>query len=179
MIILESLSSAKRRQASIFAEVIGYGSTSDAFRVTDMHEEGRGAIDAVKAALVDADVSLYDINYINAHGSSTVANDFIETLVTKKVFGHQAKNIPISSSKGSLGHLTAAAGAAEFIICVLAIRDQVIPPTANFVKQDPKLDLDYVPNMSRVATLNMVVNQSFGFGGQNNVLVLKRYCEDT
>ncbi|MBN2180736.1 MAG: beta-ketoacyl-[acyl-carrier-protein] synthase family protein [Sedimentisphaerales bacterium] len=175
VVILESLSSAKKRGVEILAEIIGYGSSSDAFRVTDMHEEGRGAVQAINAALADAGIDYKDIDYINAHGTSTAENDSIETKAIKVVFKDRAKNVPVSSVKSMLGHLIGAAGAAELITCVCAIRDNILPPTMNLADPDPELDLDYVPNKPRKTPVNIVINESFGFGGQNNVVVIKRY----
>ncbi len=176
VVILESLSSAKKRGVEILAEVIGYGSSSDAFRVTDMHEEGRGAIQAINAALADAGISYKDVDYINAHGTSTMENDYIETVAIKTVFKEQAQKIPVSSVKSMLGHLIGAAGAAELITCVCTIRDNILPPTMNLMDRDPELDLDYVPNEPRKKVVNIVINESFGFGGQNNVVVVKRFA---
>ncbi len=175
ILILESLSSAKKRGVPILAEVIGYGSSSDAFRVTDMHEEGRGAIAAMTAALVDAGISYKDIDHINTHGTSTVENDSIETRAIKAVFKEEAKNTPANSVKSMFGHLIGAAGAAELITCILAIRDNIVPPTTNLNDPDPQLDLDYVPNEPRKMQVDVVMNESFGFGGQNNVVIVKRY----
>ncbi|MFC1676121.1 beta-ketoacyl-[acyl-carrier-protein] synthase family protein [Planctomycetota bacterium] len=174
ILILESLESAQKRGADILAEVIGYGSTSDAFRVTDMHEDARGAQQAINAALKDAGLSYTDIDYINTHGTSTAENDSIETKAIKGVFRERAKDTPVSSTKSMMGHLIGATGAAELITCVLAIRDKTIPPTMNLNDPDPELDLDYVPNAPRKADLNYVMNESFGFGGQNNVVIIKR-----
>jgi len=174
-LILESLGSAKKRGVKILAEVIGYGSSSDAFRVTDMHEEGRGAIQAINAALADAGITYKDVDYINTHGTSTAENDLIETKAIKAVFKEEAKNTPASSVKSMLGHLIGAAGAAELITCVLAIRDNIVPPTMNLNDPDPALDLDYVPNKPRKMPVNVAMNESFGFGGQNNVVIIKRY----
>jgi len=175
MLILESLSSAKKRGVEILAEVIGYGSSSDAFRVTDMHEEGRGAIQAMTAALVDAGISYKDVDYVNTHGTSTAENDLIETKAIKAVFKEEAKNIPASSVKSMFGHLIGAAGAAELITCVLAIRDNIVPPTTNLNDPDPELDLDYVPNEPRRMQVDVAMNESFGFGGQNNVVIIRRF----
>ncbi|OQA04121.1 MAG: 3-oxoacyl-(acyl-carrier-protein) synthase 2 [Planctomycetes bacterium ADurb.Bin401] len=175
MVVLETLESAQKRGVEILAEVIGYGSSSDAFRVTDMHEEARGAVTAIEAALKDANVSYKDIDYISTHGTSTSENDSIETLAIKTVFKEEAKNTPVSSIKSMMGHLIGAAGAAELISCVLAIRDQVLPPTTNYNDPDPALDLDYVPNKPRKAEVNIAMKESFGFGGQNNVVIIKRY----
>ena len=175
ILILESLTSAKKRGVEILAEVIGYGSSSDAFRVTDMHEEGRGAALAINAALSDAGITYHDIDYINTHGTSTNENDSVETKAIKAVFKEEAKNTPASSVKSMLGHLIGAAGAAEMITCVLAIRDGIVPPTMNLNDPDPALDLDYVPNKPRKMPVNIVINESFGFGGQNNVVIIKKY----
>jgi 3-oxoacyl-[acyl-carrier-protein] synthase II len=175
ILILESLRSAEQRGVDILAEVIGYGSSSDAFRVTDMHEEGRGAIQAMTAALADAGISYKDVDYINTHGTSTVENDSIETKAIKAVFKERAKHVPASSVKSMLGHLIGAAGAAELITCVLAIRDNIVPPTTNLNDPDPQLDLDYVPNEPRKMPVNVVMNESFGFGGQNNVVIVRRF----
>jgi 3-oxoacyl-[acyl-carrier-protein] synthase II len=175
VLILESLTSAKKRGVEVLAEVIGYGSSSDAFRVTDMHEEGRGAIQAINAALADAGITYKDVDYINTHGTSTAENDSIETKAIKAVFKEKAKNVPASSVKSMLGHLIGAAGAAELITCVLAIRDNIVPPTMNLNDPDPALDLDYVPNKPRKMPVNVAMNESFGFGGQNNVVIIKRW----
>ncbi len=177
IVILESLTSARKRGATILAELIGYGSSSDAYRVTDMHDEGRGAVQAMRAALADAGLTYRDIDYINTHGTSTQENDAVETLAIKTVFQERAKQVPASSVKSMLGHLIAAAGAAELITCVLAMRDAVVPPTINLNDPDPELDLDYVPNVPRKMPLRIVMNESFGFGGQNNVVILKQYSE--
>jgi len=175
VVILESLTSARKRGVEILAEVIGYGSSADAFRVTDMHEEGRGAIQAMTAALADAGISYKDVDYINTHGTSTAENDLIETKAIKAVFKEEAKSTPASSVKSMLGHLIGAAGAAELITCVLAIRDNIVPPTMNLIDPDPQLDLDYVPNEPRKMPVNVVMNESFGFGGQNNVVIIRRF----
>lgn len=177
IVILESLKSAKKRKAKILAEITGYGSSSDAFRVTDMHEEGRGAVQAMTAAIKDAGITTEDIDYINAHGTSTAENDSIETKAIKTLFKDRAKNVPVSSIKSMLGHLIGAAGAAELITCVCALRDNILPPTMNLHDLDPELDLDYVPNKPRKAQINIVMKESFGFGGQNNVLIIKRWQE--
>ncbi|MHC4706170.1 MAG: beta-ketoacyl-[acyl-carrier-protein] synthase family protein [Planctomycetota bacterium] len=177
ILILESLEFASKRGVQILAEVIGYGSSSDAFRVTDMHEEARGPIQAMNAALADAGISYKDVDYISTHGTSTTENDSIETKAIKAVFKEEAKNTPASSVKSALGHLIGAAGAAELITCVLAIRDNILPPTMNLNDPDPQLDLDYVPNQPRKAPVNIAMNESFGFGGQNNVVIIKRFEE--
>ena len=177
ILILESLSSAKKRGVEILAEVIGYGCSSDAFRVTDMQEEGRGPIQAMTWALADAGISYKDVDYINTHGTGTMENDSIETKAIKAVFKEEAKNTPASSVKSMMGHLIGAAGASELITCVLAIRDNIVPPTTNLNDPDPALDLDYVPNKPRKMQVDVAMNESFGFGGQNNVVIIKRYEE--
>jgi 3-oxoacyl-[acyl-carrier-protein] synthase II len=177
IMILESLSSVKKRGVKILAEVAGFGSSSDAFRVTDMHEEGRGAVQAMTKALEDAGISYKNVDYINAHGTSTAENDSIETKAIKAVFKEEAKNTPVSSVKSVMGHLIGATGAAELISCVLAIRDDILPPTINLNDPDPELDLDYVPNKPRKCQVDIAMSESFGFGGQNNVVILKKWKE--
>jgi 3-oxoacyl-[acyl-carrier-protein] synthase II len=140
-----------------------------------MHEEGRGAIQAINAALTDAGISYKDIDYINTHGTSTAENDSIETKAIKAVFKERAKSTPASSVKSMMGHLIGATGAAELITCVLAIRDNILPPTMNLKDPDPELDLDYVPDKPRKCQVNVAMNESFGFGGQNDVVIIKRF----
>lgn len=172
ILILEEYECARRRGAKILCEIVGYGSTADAFRVTDIHESGRGAIAAMRAALHDAGRSPNDIHYISAHGTGTEENDKLETLAIRTVFAEHAKNVPVSSVKSMFGHLVAAAGAVELITCVLAIRDQILPPTINYNTPDPNCDLDYIPNAARKATVRTCLSNSFGFGGQNDTLVV-------
>ncbi len=176
MVVLEALEHAKARGAHIYGEICGFGSTADAFRITDTHPEGRGAITCIKLALQDAEVNPGEIDYINAHGTSTSVNDKVETLAIKKVFGDQAYKLPTSSTKSMMGHLIAAAGATEVIFCLLAIRDGVVPPTTNYETPDPDCDLDYVPNEARKVACNTVLTNSFGFGGQNIALLVKRFA---
>ncbi len=175
MLILEELSHAKARGAKVLAEVKGYGSTADAFRITDIHEHGRGAMAAMRLAMADAGLTIEDIDYISAHGTGTEENDKIETLAIRGVFGERAKKVPVSSVKSMLGHLIAAAGACELITCLLAIRDQVLPPTMNYSNPDPLCDLDYVPNASRKSKVRTCLSNSFGFGGQNDTLVVSAF----
>ncbi|MCK4658818.1 MAG: beta-ketoacyl-ACP synthase II [Phycisphaerae bacterium] len=174
IVILESLEHAERRGARILAEVAGYGSTADAFRITDIHEDGRGAIAAMRNAIESAGLTVADIDYISAHGTSTEENDKVETLAIRTLFGEHAKRIPVSSIKSMMGHLIAAAGVVEVIICVLAIRDGMLPPTINYQHPDPNCELDYVPNEARKCDVNIVSSNSFGFGGQNNTLIIRR-----
>lgn len=177
IVILETLESAQKRGATVLCEVIGFGSSNDAFRVTDMHEEARGAVQAMRSAMKDANVSTEDIDYINSHGTSTAENDSIETLAIKTVFGEHAKNVPVSSPKSQFGHLIGATGCAELITCIKAIQENILPMTMNLKDPDPELDLDYVPNQPRKAEVNTVMSESFGFGGQNNVLIIRRFEE--
>jgi 3-oxoacyl-[acyl-carrier-protein] synthase II len=175
MLVLEDLEHAKARGAHIYGELTGFGTTADAFRITDTHPEGRGAATCLKMALDDAGVNLEDVHYINAHGTSTDVNDRVETLAIKKVFGERAYKTPVSSTKSMMGHLIAAAGATELIICLMAIRDNVLPPTINYETPDPDCDLDYIPNVAREARCDVAVSNSFGFGGQNITLVVSRF----
>ena len=171
MVVLEEYERAKKRGAPIYGEILGYGTTADAFRITDTHPEGRGAITCMKMALKDAGKNLTDIHYINAHGTSTQVNDKVETLAIKEVFGSQAYKIPVSSTKSMTGHLIAAAGATELIISLMAIRDGIAPPTINYETPDPNCDLDYVPNAARKLPIRTILSNSFGFGGQNIALI--------
>ncbi len=175
MLILEELERAKARGAHIYGEILGYGSTADAYRITDIHPEGRGAIGCMRMALNDAGLDPADIDYINAHGTSTSVNDRVETVSGHAVFGERAMQTPMSSTKSMMGHLIAAAGATELIVCLMAIRDGVLPPTINYENPDPDCDLDYVPNEAREATCDIALNNSFGFGGQNITLIVGRY----
>jgi len=175
IVILETLDHAKARGATILAEVAGYGSTADAFRITDQHPEGEGAIGAMRAALADARLTSADIHYVNAHGTGTRENDGNETTAIKHVLGERAKECPVSSIKSMMGHLIAAAGAVELITCVLAIRDNMLPPTVNLQHADPECDLDYVPNKARAARVDTALSNSFGFGGQNDSIIVRRY----
>lgn len=177
VVVLETLEHAKNRGAKVLAELIGYGSSADAFRITDMHPDGRGPSSAIRLALQDAGVKPQDVHYISAHGTGTKENDSIETKAVKNVFGDWAKNVPISSIKSMMGHLIAAAGAVELITCVLAIRDGVVPPTINLDQPDPECDLDYVPNTARKTTVNVAMSNSFGFGGQNDTVVIRWFTE--
>ena len=173
-LILEELEHAEKRGAEIYAEIVGYGATSDAYHITSPDPEGEGAAKAIKMAIEDAGITPDDVNYINAHGTGTPYNDAFETIAIKKVFGEDTK-VPVSSTKSMTGHLLGAAGGLEAVICAKAIVENFIPPTAGLQKQDPELDLDYVPNVGRKAELNYVLSNSLGFGGHNATLIMKKY----
>ncbi|WP_435022367.1 beta-ketoacyl-ACP synthase II [Tundrisphaera sp. TA3] len=176
MLLLEELEHAKARGAKIYGEVAGYGSTADAFRLTDTHDEGRGGIACIRQAMADAGLNYDDVDYINAHGTSTSVNDSIETLAIKKSFGDQAYKVPVSSTKSMMGHLIAAAGSVEAIVCLLTIRDGVVPPTVNLDHPGEDCDLDYIPHESRDRKVDVTLSNSFGFGGQNITLILRRFA---
>jgi 3-oxoacyl-[acyl-carrier-protein] synthase II len=175
MLILEELEHAKKRGATIYGEITGYGSSADAFRLTDSHPDGRGAIACIQGAIDDSGLAPEQIGYINAHGTCTQVNDRVETVAIKKVFGEQAYKIPVSSTKSMLGHLIAAAGAVELIISLMAIRAGVLPPTINYENPDPECDLDYIPNTARELKVDHILSNSFGFGGQNITLIASRF----
>jgi 3-oxoacyl-[acyl-carrier-protein] synthase II len=175
MVVLEELEHARARKATIYAELTGYGTSGDAYRMTDPCPDGRGAVACMTMALADAGLKPADVGYINAHGTSTHANDSSETAGIKRAFGEQAYKIPVSSSKSMLGHLIAAGGAVELIVAILAMRRNVLPPTINYETPDPECDLDYVPNAAReTAGVRHVLSNSFGFGGQNISLIASR-----
>ena len=174
VLVLESLEHAQARGARIYAEVLGYGMTADAYHITQPDPDGDGALRAMRKALRDAGLQPTAIDYINAHGTSTRYNDAKETLAIKRLLGEDAYRVPVSSTKSVTGHLLGAAGAVEAAICVLALQHQTVPPTINYEHPDPECDLDYVPNTPRPATLRYVMTNSFGFGGHNSVLVLGR-----
>jgi len=175
IIVLEELGHAKSRGAPIYAEIVGLGYTADAYHITAPDETGDGATRAMELALQDANLKPTDVDYINAHGTSTPFNDKIETLAIKRVFGDYAYELAISSTKSMMGHLLGAAGAVEFIVCVLAIRDGIIPPTINYEYPDPECDLNYVPNKPLKRDVNVALTNSFGFGGHNVCLAVKRF----
>jgi 3-oxoacyl-[acyl-carrier-protein] synthase II len=175
MLVLEELEHAKKRGATIYAELSGYGSTADAFAVTDSHPDGRGAAACIRGALRDSGLAPEEIGYVNAHGTSTKVNDRVETLAIKQMFGDHARRLPVSSSKSMLGHLIAAAGAVELITCIETIRHGVLPPTINYETPDPECDLDYVPNAARETRVRHALSNSFGFGGQNVSLIVSRF----
>jgi len=174
MVILEDYEQAKRRGATLYGEVIGYGTTADAYRITDIPPDGHGGIAAMRMAIADAGLKPHDIGYVNAHGTSTTVNDKVETKACHEVFGQDAAKVPVSSTKSMMGHLIAAAGVTEMIVCLLAMRDSILPPTINHENPDPDCDLDYVPNEARPAEVRYALNNSFGFGGQNVTLCLAR-----
>jgi|DewCreStandDraft_1066081.scaffolds.fasta_scaffold01100_23 3-oxoacyl-[acyl-carrier-protein] synthase II len=178
ILVLEELEHARRRGAPILAELVGYGVSSDAYHVVAPDPEGRGAAAAMRAALADAGLTPADIDYINAHATSTVAGDYVETLAIKRVFGERAYAIPISATKSMIGHSMGAAGAIEAVVAVLTIRDGIIHPTINYEYPDPKCDLDYVPNVARRVPVRTVLSNSFAFGGHNATLIFRRYAED-
>jgi 3-oxoacyl-[acyl-carrier-protein] synthase II len=175
ILILENLEHALKRGVHIYAEVLGYSATSDAYHLAAPDPEAEGAARAMRWALEDAGVSPQDVDYINAHGTSTVLNDAMETLAIKKVFGDHAYQVPVSSSKSMIGHLFGGAGAVEAIACALTIEHGIIHPTINYETPDPDCDLDYVPNVARKAEVDVVLSNSFGLGGQDGCLVLGRY----
>jgi 3-oxoacyl-[acyl-carrier-protein] synthase II len=174
IVILEELEHARARGARIYAEIAGYGYNGDAYHITAPSPDGDGAIRCMRMALRDAGVGPEAIDYINAHGTSTDLNDASETLAIKGVFGEKAYSVPISSTKSMIGHLLGAAGAVEAVFSILAIRDQICPPTINYENPDPECDLDYVPNTARKKRIDITMSNSFGFGGTNAVLIFKR-----
>ena len=175
VLVLEELEHAKRRRANIYAEVIGYGMSSDAYHMTSPLENGEGAAKCMSNALRDASLTPEFLDYINAHGTSTSAGDIAETFAIKSVFGEFAYRIPVSSTKSMTGHMLGAAGGIEAVFSALALRDQIIPPTINLDNPDPKCDLDFVPHTSRQAKLNIIMSNSFGFGGTNGTLIFRRF----
>jgi 3-oxoacyl-[acyl-carrier-protein] synthase II len=175
ILILESLEHAQKRGAQILAEIVGYGMSGDAYHITQPAENGDGAFRVMRAALKDAKLSPEDVGYVNAHGTSTPLGDCLETIALKRVFGDRAKQVPVSSTKSMTGHLLGGAGGLEAGICVLALRDQILPPTINQETPDPACDLDYVPNKARKASVEYALSNSFGFGGTNAALIFKRW----
>jgi 3-oxoacyl-[acyl-carrier-protein] synthase II len=177
VVILEELEHARARGARIYAEMLGYGMSGDAFHLTAMAPGGEGAARSMKEALQDAGLSPEEVDYINAHGTSTPINDKCETEAIKTIFGEHAYKIPVSSTKSMLGHLLGAAGSVEAIVCILAIKEGIIPPTINYQEPDPECDLDYVPNVARKKEVKVALSNSLGFGGHNCTLIIKRYSE--
>jgi 3-oxoacyl-[acyl-carrier-protein] synthase II len=177
VVVLEELEHAKARGAKIYGELAGYGNTADANHMTAPAPEGEGAARCMKAALKSAGMTPEQISYINAHGTSTPQGDLCETQAIKSVFGDHARKVAVSSTKGALGHMLGAAGAVETVICLKAIQESVVPPTINLENQDPECDLDYVPNQSREMQVNAALNNSFGFGGHNATVLVKKFSE--
>src|SRR6202453_2388784 len=173
ILVLEELEFAKKRGAKILAEIVGYGMSGDAYHMTQPAEGGDGGYRVSNAALKDAGITADDVSYVNAHGTSTPIGDAIETAALKRVFGDRAKKVPISSTKSMTGHLLGGAGGLEAGISILALRDQIMPPTANYEKPDPACDLDYIPNHARKAAVHYALSNSFGFGGTNASLIFK------
>lgn len=175
IVIMETLEHAQGRSAFIYAEVIGYGMSGDAYHMTAPDPTGSGAVRAMKSALDDARIKPEDLSYINAHGTSTLLNDRVETMAIKKVFGESAKKIAVSSTKSMTGHLLGAAGGVEFIACCLSIKESVVPPTINYEFPDPECDLDYVPNSARKMEVDIAMSNALGFGGHNATIILKKF----
>jgi len=177
VLVVESLDHARARGAHILAELTGYGTSNDAFHISAPADNGAGAALCMQSALEDAGLTIYDIGYINAHGTSTSLNDKSETAAIKTVFGDQAYRIPVSSTKSMTGHLLGAAGGLEAMFCVKALQDSILPPTINYETPDPECDLDYVPNQARPLKVQNIMSNSFGFGGHNASIVISRYNE--
>jgi 3-oxoacyl-[acyl-carrier-protein] synthase II len=171
---LEEYEIARARGANIYCEIVGFGMSSDAYHMTSPSKDGDGAARCMLHALNDAGLNPEDVDYVNAHGTSTPAGDVAETMAVKRALGDHAKKVAVSSTKSMTGHLLGAAGGIEAIFSVLAIRDQILPPTINLENQDPECDLDYVPNTARDATINIAMSNSFGFGGTNGTLIFKK-----
>jgi len=177
VVVLEELNRARKRGATILGEIIGFGMTADAYHITQPIQDGRGIKEAMLRALKDAGVSPQEVDYINAHGTSTPLNDRIETQAIKDLFGEHAYRVPVSSTKSMTGHLLGATGGVELIACLLALNEGVIPPTINYENPDPECDLDYVPNKARKLNIKIALSNSMGFGGHNAVLIVKKYEE--
>ena len=177
ILLLESYEHAVRRGAKILAEIAGYGSTSDSYHITAPAPEGEGAARSMREALRDSDIAADEVDYINAHGTSTPYNDKFETAAIKSVFGDHAKKLAVSSTKSMTGHLLGAAGGIEAIVLIKAIEDQFLPPTINYVTPDPDCDLDYVPNKGRKGKVEIAMSNSFGFGGQNACIIMKKFFD--
>jgi len=175
LVILETLDHAKKRGANILAEIVGYGMSCDAYHMTAPDPTGDGASRAIKMALNQSGFNPEDLDYINAHGTSTKLNDKFETVAIKKALGSYAKKVMISSTKSMTGHLLGAAGGVEFVVCCLALQDNILPPTINYENPDPECDLDYIPNTARKAKVNVCMSNSLGFGGHNATLIVKRF----
>jgi 3-oxoacyl-[acyl-carrier-protein] synthase II len=174
MLVIEELNSALERGAKIYSEILGYGNNCDAYHITTPDPDGYGACMCMSRAIKDANLSINEIDHINAHGTATLINDKTETKAIKKLFGERSKHIPVTANKSMLGHLWGAAGAVESIVSVLTINKGIIPPTINYDNPDPECDLDYVPNIARKKYVKTVLSNSFGFGGTNGSLVFKQ-----
>jgi len=174
LVVLEEYEHAKARGANIYAEVVGYGASGDAYHITSPAPGGEGGARAIKMCLNDAKVNPEDVSYINAHGTSTILNDKYETAGIKAVFGDDTK-VPVSSTKGATGHLLGAAGGLEFIVISKAVQEGIMPPTINYTTPDPECDLDYIPNESRKGDVQFAISNSFGFGGHNGILAVKKF----
>lgn len=177
IVVLEELEHAKKRGAKIYAELIGFGSTTDAYHITSPSPDGEGGAKAMIRAIEDAKIKAEDIDYINAHGTSTHLNDSTETLAIKTALGEASKKVMVSSTKGNIGHLLGAAGGVEAVICVKAIENGIVPPTINYREKDEECDLDIVPNEPRKENVNIVMSNSLGFGGHNASIILKSFKE--
>lgn len=175
ILVLESLDQARARGADILAEIVGYGQTTDAYHITAPREDGSGAARAMQQAMAQAGINPTDVDYINAHGTATQLNDAAETTALKRALGAHAYTVPTSSTKSMTGHMMGATGALEAVFCMLAIRDQVVPPTINLDTPDPACDLDYVPNVARERRIDLCLSNAFGFGGHNSVLAIRRF----
>jgi 3-oxoacyl-[acyl-carrier-protein] synthase II len=174
VLLLEDYDHAKARGAKIYGEIVGYGMTGDAYHITQPDPEGMGAYRAIRNALVRAGVKPEEVDYVNAHGTSTHLNDKLETMAIKKALGDHAYKTAVSSTKTMMGHMLGAAGAVEAAMCLLAMRDGILPPTINYETPDPECDLDYVPNKARKADIKVALSNSFGFGGHNVCLAFKK-----
>lgn len=175
ILVMESLEHALARQAKIYAEIVGYGATADAYHITSPDLEAKGSSRCMQVALKDANIDPHDVDYINAHGTSTPLNDKLETMAIKKMFNNHSDKLVISSTKSMIGHLLGAAGGVEAIATVLAIKNDIVHPTINYETPDPECDLDYVPNTAREKTVNVAISNSFGFGGTNATLAFKKF----
>jgi 3-oxoacyl-[acyl-carrier-protein] synthase II len=177
-IVLEELSHAKKRGARIYAELAGFGFSGDAYHITAPHPDGKGAVLAMTQALKSSKVNIENVDYINAHGTSTPWNDKIETIAIKKVFGNHAKDLNISSNKSMIGHLLGASGAVELVSTALTVKQDIIPPTINYEHTDPDCDLDYTPNQAKEKEVKVAISNSFGFGGHNACICLKKFLNE-
>ncbi len=175
MLVLESLEHAQQRGAKIKGEIVGYGQTTDAYHITAPAKGGKGASRAISLSLADAGLDPSAVDYISAHGTATTLNDATETKAIKDALGEHAYDVAVSSTKSMTGHIMGATGAIESVFCTLALRDQILPPTINYETPDPECDLDYVPNEARQADVKVTLNNAFGFGGHNSVLVIRKF----